>query len=53
MGDPQQAGLQGLGPVRDLLNHRLLRHDGITEYPWDAVEAEKREATGTYPVLKG
>jgi len=59
MGDPQTdpAGLHGLGPVRDLLNQRLLRHDGITEYTLDAdamqIEAEKREATGTYQGVKG
>ena len=57
MGNPQQAGLHGLGPVRDLLNLRLLRHDGITEYTLDAdamqIEAEKREATGTYQGVKG
>jgi len=59
MGDPQtdQAGLQGLGQVRDLLNQRLLRHDGITEYTLDAdamqIEGEKREATWTYQGVKG
>jgi hypothetical protein len=59
MGDPQtdQAGPQGLGQVRDLLNQRLLRHDGITEYTLDAdamqIEAEKREATWTYQGVKG
>jgi Transposase DDE domain group 1 len=59
MGDPQtdRGGLQGLGPVRDLLNQRLLRHDGITEYTLDAdamqIEAEKREATWTYQGVKG
>jgi len=45
MGDPQQAGLQGLGPVRDLLSLRLLRHEGIGEYTRDAdamqIEGEK------------
>jgi hypothetical protein len=59
MGDPQtdQAGLHGLGQVRDLLNLRLLRHDGITEYTLDAdamqIEGEKREATWTYQGVKG
>ena len=52
MGDPQQAGLQGLGPVRDLLSLRLLRHEGIGEYTRDAdamqIEGEKQEATWTY-----
>jgi hypothetical protein len=59
MGDPQtdQAGLHGLGQVRDLLNHRLLRHDGISEYTLDAdamqIEAEKQEAHHTYQGVKG
>jgi len=59
MGDPQtdQAGLHGLGQVRDLLNLRLLRHDGIGEYTLDAdamqIEGEKREATWTYQGVKG
>jgi hypothetical protein len=59
MGDPQTdpAGLHGLGRVRDLLNHRLLRHDGITEYTLDAdamqIEAEKQEAHHTYQGVKG
>ena len=52
MGDPQQAGLQGLGQVRDLLSLRLLRHEGIGEYTRDAdamqIEGEKQEATWTY-----
>jgi len=59
MGDPQTdpAGLHGLGEVRDLLNHRLLRHDGIPEYTLDAdamqIEAEKQEAHRTYQGVKG
>jgi hypothetical protein len=59
MGDPQtdQAGLHGLGQVRDLLNLRLLRHDGINEYTLDAdamqIEAEKQEAHHTYQGVKG
>jgi len=59
MGDPQtdQAGLHGLGQVRDLLNHRLLRHDGISEYTLDAdamqIEGEKQEATWIYQGVKG
>ena len=59
MGDPQrgQAGLQGLGQVRDLLNQRILRHDGIGEYTLDAdamqIEAEKQEAAFTYQGEKG
>jgi len=59
MGDPQtdQAGLHGLGQLRDLLNHRLLRHDGISDYTLDAdampIEAEKQEAHRTYQGVKG
>jgi hypothetical protein len=59
MGDPQadQGGLHGLGQVRDLLNQRLLRHDGISEYTLDAdamqIEAEKREAAWTYQGVQG
>jgi len=59
MGDPQtgQGGLIGLGQVRDLLNQRLLRHDGISEYTLDAdamqIEGEKQEAEWTYQGVKG
>lgn len=59
MGDPHtgQAGLAGLGQVRDLLNQRLLRHDGIFDYTLDAdamqIEAEKQEAHWTYQGIKG
>jgi len=59
MGDPQtdQAGLHGLGQLRDLLNHRLLHHDGISDYTLDAdamqIEAEKQEAHRTYQGVKG
>ena len=59
MGDSQTdpAGLPGLGRVRDLLNHRLLRHDGISEYTLDAdamqIEAGKQEAHWTYQGVKG
>jgi len=57
MGDPQQAGLHGLGQVRDLLNQSLLRHDGIGEYTLDAdsmqIEGEKRETHWTYQGVKG
>ena len=59
MGDPHtgQAGLVGLGQIRDLLNQRLLRHDGISEYTLDAdamqIDAEKQEARWTYQGVKG
>jgi len=58
-GDPQtgQAGLHGLGQIRDLLNQRILRHDGIGAYTLDAdamqIEAEKQEAAFTYQGEKG
>lgn len=59
MGDPPtgQKGLIGLGQVRDTLNQRILRRDGIKEYTLDAdamqIEAEKREAQWTYQGVKG
>lgn len=59
MGDPQtgQAGLIGLGQVRDALNARILRRDGIQDYTLDAdamqIAAEKREAQWTYQGVKG
>jgi hypothetical protein len=59
MGDPQtgQAGLIGLGVVRDILNHRLLRRDERTDYTLDIdamqVEGEKRDAHFTYQGEKG
>ena len=59
MGDPQagQAGLHGLGQVRDLLNQRILRRDKITEYTLDVdatqIEAENQEAQWTYQGVKG
>ena len=59
MGDPTtgQAGLLGLGTVRDILNHRLLRRDGRSDYTLDMdamqVEAEKHDARFTYQGEKG
>ncbi|MDN5941060.1 MAG: IS1380 family transposase [Nitrospira sp.] len=59
MGDPQtgQAGLVGLGQVRDRLNARLLRRDGHETYTLEAdatlVEAEKRAAAWSYQGVKG
>jgi hypothetical protein len=51
MGDPQmgQAGLIGLGQVRDLLNQRMLRHDGITEYTLDVDATQKRRKSKRQP----
>jgi len=59
MGDPRtgQRGLSALGQIRDLINQRLLRHDGITDYTLDAdamqIEGEKQEAEWTYQGVKG
>lgn len=59
MADPAsgQAGLVGLGQVRDTLNHRLLRRDERTDYTLDVdatqVEAEKEDALFTYQGVKG
>lgn len=59
MGDPQtgQAGLIGLGQVRDALTARLLRRDGHETYTLDAdatlIEGEKREAHWSYLGVKG
>lgn len=59
MGDPRnnQAGLIGLGVVRDRINHRILRRDGIADYTLDVdatqVEGEKQDAQFTYQGVKG
>ena len=59
MGDPQtgQAGLIGLGQVRDALTARLLRRDGHETYTLDVdatlIEGEKREAHWSYLGVKG
>ena len=59
MGDPTtgQAGLVGLGHVRDALTARLLRRDGVTDYTLDVdatlIEAEKCEAQWSYKGVKG
>ncbi len=59
MGDPQtgQAGLVGLGQVRDVLTDRLLRRDGHEIYTLDVdatlVEGEKRDAHWSYQGVKG
>lgn len=59
MGDPTtgQAGLAGLGQVRDALTARLLRRDGVEAYTLDVdatlVEAEKRDAQWSYQGVKG
>lgn len=59
MGDcaTGQKGLAGLGKVRDAINRRLLRRDGIKDYTLDAdatfVEGEKRDAQWSYLKAKG
>ena len=59
MGDPEkgQGGLLGLGRVRDEINARILRRDGVCEYTLDTdatqIEAEKRDAHFTYQKVKG
>lgn len=59
MGDHRdnQAGLRGLGVVRDTINHRILRRDSITDYTLDVdatqVEGEKQDAQFTYQGVKG
>lgn len=59
MGDPacDGKGLVGLCRVRDEINRRILRRDGIEEYTLDAdamfVEGEKRDAQWSYLKEKG
>jgi hypothetical protein len=59
MGDPKnnQAGLIGLGHVRDTTNQRLLRRDKAKDYTLDVdamqVEGEKADAHFTYKGDKG
>src|SRR5579863_6213932 len=59
MGDPEkgQRGLLGLGRVRDEINARILRRDGIREYTLEMdathIEAQKREARFTDQKVKG
>jgi hypothetical protein len=59
MGDPKsgQLGLEGLDRVRDRINERVLRRDGIKEYTLDAdateIIGEKVDALFTYNGNKG
>jgi len=52
-----QIGLMGLDQVREKINERILRRDGITEYTLDAdateIIGEKAEALFTYHGNKG
>jgi len=59
MGDENngQLGLKGLGKVRDILNHRMMKRDKTKDYTLDAdatgILAEKEEAKYTYKGYKG
>lgn len=59
MGDPKagQLGLEGLDRVRDKINERILKRDGIKEYTLDAdateIVGEKADALFTYNGNKG
>jgi hypothetical protein len=59
MGDPRagQLGLEGLDGVRDKMNERILKRDGVKEYTLDAdateIIGEKAEALFTYHGNKG
>ena len=59
MGDPKagQLGLEGLDRVRDKINERILKRDGIKEYTLDAdateIIGEKADALFTYNGNKG
>jgi len=59
MGDPNsgEPGLKGLDWVRDKINERILRRDGIKEYTLDAdameIISEKADAFFTYNGNKG
>jgi hypothetical protein len=59
MGDPKagQLGLEGLDRVRDKINERVLKKDGIQEYTLDAdaieIVGEKTDALFTYNGNKG
>jgi hypothetical protein len=59
MGDPKsgQLGLEGLDRVRDEINERVLKKDGIEEYTLDAdateIIGEKSDALFTYNGNKG
>ena len=52
-----QEGLEGLDKVREIINHRILRRDGLEEYTLDAdateIIGEKFEALYTYKGNKG
>ncbi len=59
MGDPKagQWGLEGLDRVRDKINERVLKRDGIKQYTLEAdateIIGEKADALFTYNGSKG
>jgi Transposase DDE domain group 1 len=59
VGDPKsgQLGLEGLNRVRDKINERILKKDGVKEYTLDAdateIMGEKADALFTYHGNKG
>ena len=60
MGNPENGGRGYLGLgyyVWDAINHRILRHDGVREYTFDAdatqVVADKHDAQFTYQGVRG
>jgi hypothetical protein len=59
MGDPEsgQLGLEGLDRVRDKINERVLKKDGIKQYTLDAdateITGEKTDALFTYNGNRG
>ncbi len=59
MGDPikDQRGLRGLGNVRDAINRRIIKRDGLAQYTLDAdatgIYGEKAAALYTYTGDKG
>jgi len=59
MGEPKtgQLGIEGMDRVRDKINERILKRDGITKYTLDAdateIIGEKADALFTYNGNKG
>ena len=57
MGDKGKNGLEGLDKVREAINHRIMKRDGIVQYTLDAdateIISEKYDARFTYKGNKG
>ena len=57
MGEKGRNGLEGLDKVREEINHRIMKRDGIKEYTLDAdateIISEKQGANFTYKGNKG